>query len=201
MPQSDEDLMSGVRQGDLRGLGQLFERHHVHLFNFVLRLTGDRPQSEDLVQEVFFRILRYRQTYRDGTSFATWMYQIARNARVDLLRKKRPEVGVELEALAPADRGPTPAERAVASQQEALLRRSLALLPEDKREVLVLSRYQNLPHEQIAEVLKCEVATVKVRVFRAVQELKKIYHALQLEHRRTGRAAWTLADEGNSYEV
>lgn len=201
MAQSDEDLMAGVRQGELRGLGQLFERHHVHLFNFLLRLTGDRPQSEDLVQEVFFRILRYRQTYREGTSFATWMYQIARNARVDSLRKKRPEVGMELETISPADARPTPVDRAVSTQQEQMLRRSMALLPEDKRELLVLSRYQNLPHDQIAEILKCEVNSVKVRVFRAVQDLKKIYNELQLEHKRTGRGAWALADEGHGYEV
>ncbi len=201
MAQTDEELMSGVRQGDLRGLGQLFERHHVHLYNFVLRLTGDRPHSEDLVQEVFFRILRYRQTYRDGTSFTTWMYQIARNARVDALRKKRPEIGVELETISPADGRPTPAARAESTQQEELLRRSLALLPEEKRELLVLSRYQNLRHEQIAELLHCEVSTVKVRVFRAVQELKKIFNSLQVEHKRTGRGAWALPDEGHGYEV
>lgn len=201
MAQTDEDLMSGVRQGDLRSLGPLFERHHVHLFNFLLRLTGDRAHSEDLVQDVFFRILRYRQTYRDGTSFTTWMYQIARNARVDALRKKRPEVGVELETLSPADARPTPADRAESTQQEELLRRSLSLLPEEKRELLVLSRYQNLPHDQIAELLHCEVSTVKVRVFRAVQELKKIYQGLLTEHKRTGRGAWAVADEGHGNAV
>lgn len=199
--QADEDLMAGVRQGDLRGLGTLFERHHVHLFNFFLRLTGDRPHSEDLVQEVFFRILRYRQTYHEGTSFATWMYQIARNARVDALRKKRPEIGMELDTVYPVDERPTPAQHAESKQQEELLKKSLELLPEEKRELLVLSRYQNLRHDQIAELLHCEVGTVKVRIFRAVQDLKKIYNGLVLEHRRARPDAWMCGDEGRRYEV
>src|ERR1051326_3831130 len=74
---SDEDLMSQVRSGVGEMLGVLFERYHVPLFNFYLKLTGDRPVSEDLVQEVFFRILKYRHSYRADTAFRAWMYQIA----------------------------------------------------------------------------------------------------------------------------
>ena len=67
---SDEELMSQVRSGVGEMLGVLFERYHVPLFNFYLKLTGDRPVSEDLVQEVFFRILKYRHSYRPDTPFA-----------------------------------------------------------------------------------------------------------------------------------
>ena len=64
----------------LRSMGILFERYHALLFNFLLRLTGNRHQSEDLVQEVFVRLLKYRHTYRGESQFTTWMFQIARNA-------------------------------------------------------------------------------------------------------------------------
>ena len=75
--------MLAVRTGDAGQLGRLFERHHVTLFEFLYRTTGDRTGAEDLVQDVFVRILKYRHTYRDGSSFVTWMYRIARNARAD----------------------------------------------------------------------------------------------------------------------
>src|SRR5215472_5086334 len=83
----DEDLMLQVRDGAGEMLGVLFDRYQTPLFNFYAKLTGDRALSEDLVQEVFLRILKYRQSYRRGTPFRAWVYQIARNARIDHFRK------------------------------------------------------------------------------------------------------------------
>jgi len=127
---------------------------------------------------VFFRMLKYRHTYRDGGQFTTWMYHLARNVQSDYYRKRRLEVGLsdqEWEARpAPADSGPALESR----QEAALVRRALARLPEDKRELLVLARYQELPYEQIAELLDCDVGAVKVRVHRALRALREIYGEL-----------------------
>lgn len=172
---SDEELMSQVRSGVGEMLGVLFERYHVPLFNFYLKLTGDRSMSEDLVQEVFFRILKYRHSYRPETAFRAWMYQIARNARVDHLRKRRPEASWEPE-MSPAVE---PVDTAQQSQETVLLHNALMRISEDKREVLVLSRFQDLKYEEIAQLLGCEVGTVKTRVHRALQELRQIFHQLQ----------------------
>jgi RNA polymerase sigma-70 factor, ECF subfamily len=171
---SDEELMAQVRSGVGEMLGLLFERYQAALFNFYLKLTGDRTVSEDLVQEVFFRMLKYRQTYRTETPFRAWMYQIARNARVDFLRRKRPETNWEPE-MSPVV---VPADTAQQSQEAALLHRALMRLPEDKREVLVLSRFQDLKYEEIAQLLGCETGTVKTRVHRALQELREIFQQL-----------------------
>jgi RNA polymerase sigma-70 factor (ECF subfamily) len=138
-------------------------------------MTQDRTVSEDLVQEVFLRILRYRQTYRPGTAFRTWMYQIARNTRIDQIRKVRPESPLTAEPLAP-----TRASDAAERQQEAqLLQRALMQLPEDKREILILSRFQELKYEEIARLLGCETGAVKVRVHRALQQLREVYMSLE----------------------
>ncbi len=172
---SDEELMTQVRNGIGEMLGVLFDRYHVQLFNFYLKLTGDRPMSEDLVQEVFFRILKYRHSYRADTAFRAWMYKIARNARVDLLRKRRPETSLEPE-MSPVIEVPDTAQQ---SQEATLLHRALLHMSEDKREVLVLSRFQDLKYEEIAHLLGCEVGTVKTRVHRALQELRQIFHSLE----------------------
>src|SRR5262249_8426492 len=149
---SDEELMSQVRSGVGEMLGVLFERYHVPLFNFYTRLTGDRTASEDLVQEVFFRILKYRHSYRVDTPFRAWMYQIARNTRMDYLRKRRPETSWEPE-MAPAVE---PMDTAQQGQEALLLHRALMRISEDKREVLLLSRFQELKYEEIAHLLGCE---------------------------------------------
>jgi RNA polymerase sigma factor (sigma-70 family) len=172
---SDEELMAQVRNGVGEMLGVLFERYQLSLFNFYLKLTGDRTASEDLVQEVFFRMLKYRQSYRPETPFRAWMYQIARNARVDHLRRRRPETSWEPE-MSPAV---APADTAQQSQEAALLHRALMRLQEDKREVLLLSRFQDLKYEEIAQLLGCETGTVKTRVHRALKELREIFDGLQ----------------------
>jgi RNA polymerase sigma-70 factor (ECF subfamily) len=175
----DDLLMLAVRNGDVCKLGLLFERHQGPLFNFYLRMTGNREASEDLVQEVFFRILRLRHTYRGGGQFTTWMYRIARNARIDGLRKRRWEVALDegAEQSAP-DRGPSPVEAIESKQEAALVRQALARLPEQKRELLVLSRFQGLRYDQIAELLGCEPGTLKVRIHRALQALREIFFEL-----------------------
>src|SRR6516164_2879692 len=84
--------MLAVRDGDVERISVLFDRHHRKLFNFFLRLTANRALSEDLVQEVFFRMLKYRRTFQPATSITAWMYQIARHAHLDQTRKHRLEI-------------------------------------------------------------------------------------------------------------
>jgi RNA polymerase sigma-70 factor (ECF subfamily) len=178
----DSLLMSRVRDGDVGTLAVLFERHHRALFQFFIRLTSNREASEDLVQDVFFRILKYRETYQPGSQFTTWMYQIARNAHLDQVRKRRPELPLPEEndergwGIASSD---GTAEQKVQQDEEVnLLRRALASLPNEKREVLLLSRFQHLKYDEIGKILRCDARTVKVRVFRAIRELGRQYFDL-----------------------
>ncbi len=178
MDQTDESLMRAVRNGNVGELGTLFERHHVPLFQFFCRVTGSRTAADDLVQDVFFRILKYRGTFRDEGRFRAWMFHIARNARVDYFRKRGPQEQVD--ELRPSDT-PFPGEQLERDENSALLERVLSQLPEEKRELLVLARYQELKYEEIAELLEVSVGAVKVRVHRAVKDLRNIF--LKLSNR------------------
>jgi RNA polymerase sigma factor (sigma-70 family) len=171
----DEDVMLQVRNGEVQMLGVLFDRYQTPLYNFYTKMTQDRVLSEDLMQEVFLRILRYRQSYRPGTTFRTWMYQIARNTRLDQVRKTRPETPHASEPIAQTSYS----DSAQQLQETATLQRALMQLPEDKRELLVLSRFQELKYEEIARLLGCEVGAVKVRVYRALQQLREIFLLLE----------------------
>jgi RNA polymerase sigma factor (sigma-70 family) len=178
--EADDLLMVGVQQGRVSLLGVLFERHQRALFNFFLRLTGNRETSDDLVQEVFLRMLRYRGSYRPHSQFRTWMYHLARNVHIDRFRASRGEVGL-VEIPEPADPAEGVTDLMQRTSEATLLRRALLKLPVDKREVLVLSRFHGLSYAEVGEALGCEVGAVKVRVFRAMQQLRRIVGELETE--------------------
>jgi RNA polymerase sigma-70 factor (ECF subfamily) len=176
---ADDRLMTAVQTGDVARLGVLFERHHRSLFNFFLRLTTDRDAAEDLVQDVFFRILKYRATYQPGTQFRTWMYHLARNAHIDRFKTRRKELLVDPDTMRqPASECSPPGTAVEREQQIELLKAALAMLPDEKREVIVLSRFSGLKYEEIARLLGCEVGALKVRVHRAVKALRDAYFEL-----------------------
>jgi RNA polymerase sigma factor (sigma-70 family) len=173
----DEQIMLEVRGGNIARMEVLFDRYHRSLFGYFMHQTSSRTASEDLVQDVFFRILKYRHTYQPETSFRAWLFQVGRNVYADYLGKRKPEVALADDAAFAS--GETPADRQVQERQEtALVRRALAALPPEKREVLVMSRFLDLKYEEIAAILKCEVGTVKVRVYRALRELGDRFFAL-----------------------
>ncbi len=178
MEASDHDLMLAVRAGDLRRLGDLFERHHGPLYGFFVRLTADRDASEDLVQMVFYRILKYRHTYRDEGKFSAWIYHLARKVLADHCAGRRGRTarllggGEEPVWEELPDQNPSPAARAATADDVALLNRALAGLPSEQRELLVLARFQHLSHEEIARLLDTTVGAVKVRVHRAFTALR-----------------------------
>lgn len=177
-PFSDEVLMLQVRDGQTSKLAVLFERHHRSLFGFFYRLCASREQSEDLTQDVFFRLLKYRTSFEPRTTFTAWMYQVARNVFADHARKRRPETQWSEDAPEQVSSDAPHEDRVGHGQEIALLRRALSQLPVEKREVLVLSRYQNLKYSEIGRILGCDENTVKVRVYRAVRALGELFNEM-----------------------
>ena len=172
--------MQCVREGELDKLALLFERHHVALYNHFIRMTRDRMQSEDLVQEVFFRILKYRHTFRGEGQFTAWLFHIARNVRIDDARRRNHELRYE-EELHDSPEDPPYRDTAEFQQDVSLLEAALARLPQEKRELILMRRYQSLKYTAIAEILGCSVEAVKVRMHRAMIDLRRNFHQLSGE--------------------
>ena len=181
---TDNALMLRVKAGDLNKMGLLFERYHRELFGFLYHMSGRPDASEDMVQTVFYRMLKYRHTFTGEGSFRTWMYHLARNVFVDTVQKnKQSAQHYDLTDYAERIGGGVMADESLQREQElALLQDALARLSPEHREVLVLSRYQELKYEEIARILNTTEGAVKVRVHRAMHELKTIY--LNSEHER-----------------
>lgn len=180
---TDHELMIAVRAGEIRRLGDLFERYHKPLYGFFVRLTNQPSVGEDLVQIVFYRILKYRHTYRDEGKFSAWIYHLARKVAADHFRKHAatPVPTDPADLLEQQDAGPQPSDQAATSEDVVLLRAALARLPLEHREVLVLSRLQHLEHKEIARLLDCSVGAVKVRAHRALKELREVYFKIRKE--------------------
>jgi RNA polymerase sigma-70 factor (ECF subfamily) len=170
---SDSDLMREVRGGRTASLATLFERHHARLYRYCLRMTGSRSAAEDLVQDVFMKMLKYKATFKDDSEFVPWMFGIGRNACLAHLKRTAND------RFTDADVDRAPAEEAADEHhrdgQDELVRRALLQLPADRREVLVLSRYEYKSYDEIARSLECSVGAVKVRVHRAMKQLREIY--------------------------
>ena len=179
---TDSALMERVRSGDLEQLSGLFERHHRRLYQFFLRLARDGSVAEDLVQEVFVRVLKYRHTWRDEAEFVPWMFALARNAAVDHFRSrtrdgKRDAAGAPDAVLQP----PRAVERLEELERASQLRAALDLLAPDKREVLLLARFGEMKHERIAAMLGISPGAVRVRLHRALKELREAYRRVTAE--------------------
>jgi RNA polymerase sigma-70 factor, ECF subfamily len=183
MVPTDTELMLAVREGDVERFGVLFDRHHQRIYEFFYRLGGNAAVSEDLVQEVFLRMLKYRHTFRADSEFRGWMYHIARTVRIDRFRSQREETPL-LEGDVENARGrsvPGPDDSIEEMERAELLQRALLRLPEDKRELLILARFQELKYEQIGSLLNIDAGAVKVRVHRAMTELREIVQKLSDE--------------------
>lgn len=178
---SDHDLMIAVRAGEVARLGTLFERHHGPLFGFFARLTSDRNVAEDLVQLVFYRILKYRHTYRDEGRFSAWMYHLARKVLADHYRRnaRRPAPTDPAQLPEVPDETSSADEQASRSDELDLMRSALADLPLEQREILTLHRFQHLRHDEIARLLNISVGATKVRVHRALCALRDRYFQLR----------------------
>lgn len=178
---SDHALMLAVRDGKLDALGDLFERHHGRLFGFLYKLCGERSAAEDLTQTVFQRMLKYRHTYRDDGSFTAWMYHLARRCAADHFRRSNaaPKPTDPADLLDHADHAPHAAHHATTRDDHHMLHTALRQLEEGEREVLLLSRFQELSFAEVASILGCSVGAAKVRAHRAVHALRDAYFRLQ----------------------
>lgn len=177
---SDNVLMMKVKDGDLDKMGLLFERYKRPLYGFFYGLNKEQELSEDLVQNTFLRILKYRHLFRGEGDFRAWMFHIARNVNIDHHRKHRIKATEALENW--QERVGHHENQSVEIQQNEehrMLTMAMDRLPADKREVLLLSKFEERKYSEIGEVLGCTEGAVKVKVFRALQELKVIYKQLE----------------------
>ncbi len=164
--------MIGVSNEKLDMLTILFDRYNVRIFNFFNKMIHNRSVSEDLTQDVFYKIMKYRTSYKEG-NFASWIYTVARNIFSSYYQKQKKESTGELneQILKTNDNSITE------SNQEELnhLQKAILKLSQDDRELIIMNRYQEIKYHEIAEIIGSTEGAVKVRTHRAIKKLKEIY--------------------------
>ncbi|OGL46315.1 MAG: hypothetical protein A2161_10760 [Candidatus Schekmanbacteria bacterium RBG_13_48_7] len=173
--------MLAVRNGEIKKLGVLFETHHLQLFNYFRRHKTDPATTEDLVHEVFTKILISRTSYNNDGNFMGWMMTIAKNVLISHWKKntKNPltHAGTnEVDQLT----SKKPDQEKVLEQKIHMdyLMRSLSELSQEDRDIILLRRMKELSNEDIASLIGSTVNAVKVRFFRALKKLKTKYWEL-----------------------
>ncbi len=172
--------MLKVAGGQVDKLGLLYERYKLKLFGFFYNMTGEGALSEDLVQIVFERVLKYAHTYHEGGNFRTWIFHIARNVHHDQYKKtKRMSYQDDMQPYEEKLADHENAEMALSKSGDLMkLTSSMRRLTVEKQELIQLAKIDGLKYDEIAEMLGCSVSALKVRVHRAMSDLKDKYNEL-----------------------
>jgi RNA polymerase sigma-70 factor, ECF subfamily len=180
----DVALMLRVQAGDEAAFQELFRKLSPRVLQYARRFVGSAAQAEELTQDVFVQVFRFRHRYRPQSRLATWVFTIATNLclnelrrperqlRVDLLERRQDEEyreGPQLPDLAAV----TPEEGAATRELARQLEAAVGSLPAKQRAALLLSRVDGLAYRDVAEALGCTEGAVKALLFRATQSLKK----------------------------
>ena len=187
--ETDEDLMLAFAQGNAQAFERLYERHRKPIFNFILRSVHSVELAEELMQDVFMRVIQNAQSYTRQAKFTTWLYTIARNICIDAYRRKRHRVMLSLQqsALGSAQEdGPTleqaledreasgkSEDKTFFQQVQHRLEAGLEGLPPEQREVFLLREVSHLSYKEIADIVGTLENTVKSRMRYALEYLRR----------------------------
>jgi RNA polymerase sigma-70 factor (ECF subfamily) len=177
---TDEELVARSKTGDLESFNQLVRRWERPIFALAYRTLGREEDARDVTQETFLRAFRALSGFKGDAKFSSWLYRIALNLCRDWIRKERraPIVavpdGVEVEQLA-AERGPVASVEDLAARAELSrgVAKAMARLPQEQRQAIILKEYHGLTFQEIADLMRCPLSTVKTRVYQGLSTLRK----------------------------
>ncbi len=184
---SEEQLIRRAQQGDNGAFEELLLLHQKKVYNLCLRMSANADDALDLSQEAFLRAWRALGQYQFEASFSTWLFRLTSNICIDFLRRKKRRQETSLtESYEDSDEGaelsvpdtqPSPEQQAMTNETRIELVRAMEQLSPEHREILQLRVIEDLPYEQIADILGVRVGTVKSRLARARLSLRKILKA------------------------
>jgi len=183
IPSDDNELVALILEGRTELFSDLVRRYQQRLYRYLSRYTADTEEARDITQEVFFKVYGALDTFDPRYRFSTWLFRIAANAAIDSLRRKRlkqvpleqgPGEDGDQNPIDPADGRPDPYEDLSRRRLRLLVDQAIERLPDDYRELLSLRHYGELPYEEIAEIKKMPLGTVKNKLFRARQALRDL---------------------------
>ena len=193
----DELLIRRAQRGDADAFEQLLLEHQKNVYNLCYRMAGNPDDAMDLSQETFLRAWRCLDQYQFASAFSTWLYRLCSNICIDFLRRRRRQQTVPLtfedadgeeQTYAVPDAQPLPEEQVELQLTRETLAAAMAQLLPEHRAVLQLRVVNEMSYEQIADVLDIQIGTVKSRLSRARNQLKKILERGNLSRRASSES-------------
>src|SRR5215208_4083511 len=171
LPQPDPAILRKAQKNDERAFAIILRMYETPVYNYVLRLVGDRSLAEDLTQEVFLRVFQGLPRFSHRSKFTTWLFQVTKNRVLDELRavERRPRLSVALDDVPPLEAIDAPFERLEAIDA---VWRAVENLNVDLKMALLLRDVVGLSYTEIADSLEITLATVKWRIYKAREEVQ-----------------------------
>ncbi len=172
----ENELITRSKNGDRQAFGELVSLHQQGVINVVYRMSGDRQHAEDAAQEAFVRAWQKLHSYRPVASFRGWIYRIATNIAIDMLRREKPTEDVEKHMIKDPSNGME--THIIQRQKSEIVQKAVLSLPNASRSVLVLREYESLSYQEIAETLEIPIGTVMSRLNYARKTLRSTLEEL-----------------------
>lgn len=179
----DKSLIQKCKQGDIAAFNELVQRYEKRVFNFAYRMAGNYDDANDVAQEAFIRVFNSIGTFRGDANFTTWLYRIVTNVFLDERKKHKAHLQTSLEDYIELEENsvtrqiedgkPTPDFLIEQGERNTLLQKAIQALPEYQRIMVVLYHTQSKSYEEIAEIMKLPIGTVKSRLNRARLALRE----------------------------
>lgn len=186
---NDHATIAAFQSGDEFAFVTLYNRHKEGIYVFCKKVLLDDAAAKDVMQETFLRIYENRDRLLKTDAFRSWIYTIARNQCYNYLRRNKRFVALDPLVEERMREDLTPVSELEKSEQVALVNRLLGLLKIEYREVLVLREYQNLSYDEIAQIMRTSISSVKSRLFKARRKLAKEYEILAALEQSKNRTA------------
>ena len=177
---TEKELIQAARKGDDSAFEELVRAYEKRVYHLALRMCGNADDAYEIAQEAFLGAWKGMRFFRGDSSFSTWIYRLTSNAAIDFLRRQRRQGGgdnVSLDDedtfLEVADTAPSPHQRAEGMELRQALAKGLLSLSAEHRQVLLLRELQGLTYEEIAASLDLDLGTVKSRIARGREKLRK----------------------------
>lgn len=184
MSNNEKDLVERAKSGDIEAFEQLVISCQKKVFNIAYRMIGNYEDANELAQEVFLKAFRSIKKFKGDSLFSTWIYKVTANVCLDEIRKRKKKVVISLDQEIEfndgevkrqiPDNAPTPDMEAETNELKSAVNESIAQLPDDYKSMIVLRDIQGFSYDEISKIVNCPEGTVKSRINRARQALKKI---------------------------
>ncbi|MDD5772949.1 MAG: sigma-70 family RNA polymerase sigma factor [bacterium] len=180
MQDISDDILKQASKGDIQAFEEIYKAFSGFVYSSAFRISGNSEDAQEITQDVFFTAYKSLKEFRAESKLSTWLYRIAVNKALNFQRKKKLNQWLSLDFLLenkpdeiPHSPAYNPLKELEKSELERIVQKAINTLPDNQRVAIILSRYEALPYEEIAKIMKCSISSVESYLFRAKQNLSK----------------------------